>query len=147
MFPGLIASRSAPMVRQRSGGGAGRVKLWDVETGDLLRTLSEHTAVVGSVAFSPDGATLASGSDDNTVKLVECLNGRPDVTMTGHSSHVDAVAFSPNGRTLASGSHLSWLKLWQLETGEVRERNTQRTIRSVSVEPRWAYIVFGGGRE
>jgi WD40 repeat protein len=45
------------------------VKLWDIATGKELRTLTGHTAWVGSVAFSPDGHTALSGSGDNTLKL------------------------------------------------------------------------------
>jgi len=45
------------------------VKLWDVSTGECLRTLQGHTKCVRSVVFSPDVQTLASGSDDETIKL------------------------------------------------------------------------------
>ena len=67
-------------------------------------TLRGHKKSVYSVAFSRDGKTLASGSDDNTVKLWDAATGQELRTLGGHSSFVLSVAFSPDGKTLASGS-------------------------------------------
>ena len=63
---------------------------------------------VTSVAFSPDGKTLASGSWDNTIILWDVSNRQSPVQLgaplSGHGIVVDSVAFSPDGKTLASGS-------------------------------------------
>ena len=56
-----------------------------------------------SVAFSPDGRTLATGSDDKTARLWEVASGKEIATLRGHESGVYFVAFSPDGRTLATG--------------------------------------------
>ena len=57
-----------------------------------------------SVAFSPDGKMLASGSDDQTIKLWDAASGKEQATLQGHRGEVHSVTFSPDGKTLASGS-------------------------------------------
>jgi serine/threonine protein kinase len=77
----------------------------------LFRTLEGHTGNVRSVAWSPDGTTLASGSRDETVKLWN-KDGTLLRTLEGHTHWVRSVAWSPDGTTLASGSWDNTVKLW-----------------------------------
>jgi WD40 repeat protein len=86
-----------------SGSSDKTIKLWDVETRQELRTLTGHSNYVFSVAFSPNGETIASGSWDKTVKLWDVNNGQILRTMVGHSDYVWSVALSPDGQTLAAG--------------------------------------------
>ena len=72
-----------------------------------------HDAEVRSVAFSPDGKLLASGSGDNTVKLWDAATGAEVRTLSGHSRWVTSVAFSPDGMwlTYAAGNKTRLLRL------------------------------------
>lgn len=80
------------------------------------QTLTGHSAVVGQVAFSPDGQYLASGSADRTVKLWRWREGVLAQTLT-HPEGVTSVAFSPDGQWLASGSYDHSVKVWRLRDG------------------------------
>ncbi|MBD2205328.1 serine/threonine protein kinase [Calothrix sp. FACHB-1219] len=103
----------------------------------LEKTLKGHSNPVDSVAISPDGNTLASGSWDKTIKLWNLATGEQIRTFSGHSDTVNSVAFSPNGNTLASGSWDKTIKLWNLATGEqIRTLKVHsNTVISVAFSP------------
>jgi WD40 repeat protein len=95
-----------------AGNRKGEVVLWDLATGEK-RVLHGHTGVVRSVTFSPDGKTLASASEDKTIKLWEPRTGLELLTLTGHANWVNGVAFSPDGSTLASACNDGSVRLWR----------------------------------
>ncbi|MBD2540753.1 serine/threonine protein kinase [Coleofasciculus sp. FACHB-SPT36] len=88
------------------------------QTWRCVMTLTGHSNYVNSVAFSPDGQILASGSEDNTIKLWQLGTGKEIRTLTGHSESVNSIAFSPDGQLLASGSSDKTIKLWLPSTGK-----------------------------
>jgi len=90
------------------------VWLYDAQTHKEIALLTGHSADVTSVAFSPDGQTIASGGDDNTLKLWSVAQRREIASLTGHSSYVTSVAFSSDGQTLASGSEDGTILVWDL---------------------------------
>ncbi len=92
-----------------------RVKLWDVQSGKLLRTLKGHTERVLDVVFEPQGGMLASASNDGTVKLWDASSGELLRTLEGHEGAVKGVAFDAQGGMLASSN----FELWDVQSGKL----------------------------
>ena len=111
----------------------------------LLRTLKGHQDVVLSVAFDSQGETLASGSNDKTVKLWEARTGKLLHTLEGHQHQVTSVAFDPQGRTLASGSADHTVKLWEARTGTLLRtlEGHQGVVWSVVFDPQGETLASG----
>ncbi|XP_075709120.1 notchless protein homolog 1 [Rhinoderma darwinii] len=81
-------------------------------------SLEGHTEAVISVAFSPTGKHLASGSGDTTVRFWDLSIETPDFTSKGHTHWVLSIAWSPDGRKLASGCKNSQIFIWDPNTGK-----------------------------
>ena len=97
-------------------------------------SLEGHSSGVHSVAFSPDGRTMVSGSGDDTIKQWDTASGTEIRTLQGHSDSVLSVAFSPEGSTLASGSSDNTIKIWDTASGtEIRTlQGHSDSVRSVA---------------
>lgn len=99
-----------------------QIRLWDLQTGDCLQILTGHRRSVNTLALSPDGQWIASGSLDATIRLWNLRQpDQPPRILAGHSQRVWSVAFSPSGRTLASASEDHTVKLWDVASGECQQ--------------------------
>ena len=107
-------------------------RLWDARTGKDLHTLEGHMAIVWSVAFSPDGLTLASGSRDQTIRLWNVLTGRIRHILEGHTGDVESITFSPDEFILASASDDGSIRFWDAHTGEFLRTIYTQESRNVS---------------
>ncbi|MDR3636139.1 MAG: hypothetical protein P4L84_20220 [Isosphaeraceae bacterium] len=106
-----------------TGGGdpsrSGEVKIWNVETGALVRTLdSLHSDTVFGVRFSPDGTKLACCAADKFLKVINVADGKELKAFEGHTHHVLAVDWSADGKSLVTGGADNVIKVWNFETGE-----------------------------
>ena len=139
------------------------IRLWNAHTGELLKILTGHTSVVNSVAFSPDGNTIVSGSGHwksyksswsvgEEIHLWDIHTGEHIKTLTGHRDVVSSVAFNPNGNLIVSGE---WYKsgsgwenatagawsgktyVWDAHTGELLKTLKGHTggVSSVAFSP------------
>ena len=115
--PVLSVAWSPEGRRLASGSNDRTIRLWEAETGQLLRVLEGHQAPVLSVAWSPEGRRLASGSEDRTVRLWEAEMGQLLRVLDGHRAQVWSVAWSPEGQTLASTSFDGEVRIWRPADG------------------------------
>ncbi|MHC5915138.1 MAG: WD40 domain-containing protein [Nostoc sp.] len=119
--------------------------LENVAIAGQIHTLQGHCDSVYSVAYSPDGRIIASGSKDSTIKLWDVSTGREIYTLKGHFDSVNSVVFSPDGKTFASGSDDTTIQLWDVTTGrQIRTLQAHSAcVRSVAFSPDGKILASG----
>ncbi|MXV73839.1 hypothetical protein F4Z99_06140, partial [Candidatus Poribacteria bacterium] len=154
-FTDVAFSPDGKMIASAIGGRDGQILyFWDVETGQRLRTFTEHGYDINSIAFSPDGQTLAIGSqytiqgdDGGDLTLWDLDTGTLLHTLVGHGYYIIDVAFSPDGQTLTSASGEGTLRFWNVETGQLLYTSNDHTtnITDVAFSPDGRRLVTVSG--
>ncbi|HRN89905.1 MAG TPA: WD40 repeat domain-containing protein, partial [Hyphomicrobium sp.] len=141
-----------------SQGKTNALQLWDVETGQLLRTFEGHAGGINSVAFSPDGRHVLSGGGsniepDDALRLWDVESGRLVAALTGHAGGIKAVAFSPNGRYVLSADAF-FLRLWDVQRGQLLkvfegypEADGRRSLTQVAFSPDGRRVIAEAGKD
>ena len=94
------------------------VKIWELATGKLVKTLDGQTGYLASVGYSPDGRSFACGYMDGTVKILDAKTGELLRTFTGHYGSVYSVNFSPDGNSLISCAKFDEnINIWDVKSG------------------------------
>jgi len=99
-----------------SGDSSGTVRVWDLDSGAALHTLTGHQGV-NAVAVSGDGRRAVSGGDDGKIQVWDLDSGAALHTLTGHNQAVTAVAVSADGRRAVSGGYDRSVRVWDLAQG------------------------------
>ena len=131
-----------------AGSVDGTVYLYDINTGELKRILSEHKDHVIHLAFSPDGKILATTSyEDETICLWDVHTGAHRRIRTEHPRNVGraGLAFSPDGKTIASGGGDGTIRFWDAHTGDAKKIFTghSQEVRSIAFNPNGDSIASG----
>ncbi len=98
-----------------------KIYLYDIVTGEDKHILKGDQGFITSIAFSPDGKTIVSGSRDKTIYLWDVDTGKLKLTLEGHPDEVTHVSFSPDGDTLLSVSKDMTIYYWDISTGEIKK--------------------------
>lgn len=123
------------------------VRLWNAATGSFVKTLATLNAHVNATAFSPDGKTLAIGTADGQLNLLN-LESTKTESLSGSGAEILSIAFSPDGRWLASGSMDQTVRLWGMSEAAVGLRPLLGAVGEVNTvafsnDSRW--LVSGSG--
>jgi WD40 repeat protein len=120
------------------------LRVWDLESGQAVRTLEGHASLVMGVAVTPDGGRAVSASHDRTLRVWDLESGQSLCTLEGHTDRVWAVAVTPDGRRAVSASGDRTLRVWDLESDEeVAIFTGESRIFSCAFAPHGRTIIAG----
>jgi WD40 repeat protein len=112
-----------------------------------LRYYREQAKPILAVAFSPDGRTFATGTQDKSVQRWDALTGKPIGLRLSHNGWVHSVAFSPDGRTILTGSGDHRARLWDVASGKLLSElvHAESTVWAVAFHPDGRTVLTGSG--
>lgn len=133
----------------RYGGtiAGGEVKIWDLQSVKLKQVISDHRWSLNSVAVSPEGSILASGSGDETIRFSKLQLKYSGNLLTKYSDWIRSAAFSSDGKTLASGSTDFMVRLWDVKVEGLKEKqkwNSGGIVYELALSPDGKTFVTNG---
>jgi WD40 repeat protein len=123
------------------------LRLWDLQTWQVLRVFEGHSGTVHAVAFTPDGRRIVSASEDRSLRLWDADTGECAAVLRGHYEAVRGVAVAPDGRAAASLSEDGSVRLWDFQ----RRRSVQvfkgafHQLRGIVYTSDGSRVLFGAG--
>ncbi|MCU0425508.1 MAG: caspase family protein [Candidatus Kapabacteria bacterium] len=130
-----------------SGSEDNTVKLWDVTTGKVVRTLVAHRGYITALDFNAAGDQLVTAAKDNTIRIWDVRKGTEIRTLPGHSFYASSVAFSPTNNILASCSIDKTVKLWDIRIGKeipIPIRDLTKPQNTLAFSPDGQTLSVGG---
>jgi WD40 repeat protein len=118
-------------------------RIWDVATGNLLKTLVGHTSVVLVANFSSDGTKVVTASIDKTAKIWDVATGNLLFDLVGHTGTVNRAYFSSDGTKVVTASYDKTAKIWDVATGNLLNTLVGHTnaVRNVQFNPDGTKVV------
>jgi WD40 repeat protein len=130
-----------------TGSADRKIKLWDLESHDLLGVLDGYLGIVMALAFSPDSSLLAAGITNGELKVWDVAGRSLKSNLIGHQHNVTCLAFSRDGKTLASGSPDCTVRFWDTASGKLRAtlEGNMGPVYSLALSPEGFTLAAGTG--
>jgi WD40 repeat protein len=124
----------------------GTLRLWDIETGQRLRTLASRTEQVSCVSISPDGSKSICSNSDGTLRIWDLESGVCSQTFEGHKGLVRSISVTPNWAKVVSGGDDKTIRVWDIKSGQclLTLEGHSEEVTSVSITPDGTRAISGG---
>jgi hypothetical protein len=128
-----------------SVGNENGIRVWDVATGKILKTLEGHPSWIGSVVVTPDGSKAITAGGEHIIRVWDLKSGKQSASLEGHTAAIRGLALSANGRYLVSGGSDKTCRLWDLSTNKEIKRfgDGKDSIESVAITRDGGRILAG----
>ena len=125
-------------------GSDGQIYIYDLNSGEQVKTLGDGTQTVYAGVFSPDGKHLATANWDGTAQVWSLPDGKLEHTLRGHTDRIYGLQFSPDGNILATSSADRTIRLWDAATGALLRTLPGPEFNSLQFSPDGQSLVVGG---